>query len=45
MEHVTEIAGYVGLSNIKTHIVDLESKTDMAKHALMQKSKYTKMRL
>ncbi len=34
MDHVTDIAGYVGLSNIKTHIVDLESKTDMAKHAL-----------
>lgn len=33
-EHVKEIAGYVGLSNIKTHIVDLKSKTDMAKHAL-----------
>lgn len=33
-EHVKEIAGYVGLSNIKTHIVDLNSKTDMAKHAL-----------
>ena len=33
-DHVKEIAGYVGLSNIKTHIVDLSSKTDMAKHAL-----------
>ena len=33
MDHVNDIAGYVGLSNIKTHIVDLESKTDMAKHA------------
>ena len=33
IDHVNDIAGYVGLSNIKTHIVDLKSKTDMATHA------------